>query len=100
MTILLSRRKLTILCDIVQITIVLTLLLFDAVIFGLTVRKTYRHVKEMRRLRQLSIGQVVLRDGQCRPIIMFGVIMLSTISISYLSLCILCRRDVLPASDS
>lgn len=63
---MLSRRKLTtLLCDIVQTTIVLSLLLFDAVIFGLTVRKTYRHVRDMRRLRQLSIVQVVLRDGQC-----------------------------------
>ncbi|EIM82486.1 uncharacterized protein STEHIDRAFT_171387 [Stereum hirsutum FP-91666 SS1] len=46
-----------------QTTIVLSLLIFDAVIFGLTVRKTYRHVRDMRRLRQLSIVQVVLRDG-------------------------------------
>lgn len=53
------------LCDLVQTTIVLTILLFDVAIFGLTVRKTYRHVEEMRRLRQSSVVQAILRDGQC-----------------------------------
>ncbi|EIM81893.1 uncharacterized protein STEHIDRAFT_161249 [Stereum hirsutum FP-91666 SS1] len=36
---------------------------FDTLVLGLTMIKTYDHAKEMQRLGQLSVTQVLLRDG-------------------------------------
>lgn len=40
---------------------------FDTLVLGLTMIKTYNHAKEMQRLGQLSVTQVLLRDGECCP---------------------------------
>ncbi|EIM92765.1 uncharacterized protein STEHIDRAFT_152077 [Stereum hirsutum FP-91666 SS1] len=38
-------------------------LIFDLVVFILTLTKTYRHIKDMQEFKQISIAEVILRDG-------------------------------------
>ena len=47
----------------VQTSIPFVSLAFDIVIFGLTLRKTFDHAVEMKRLGESSITQVILLDG-------------------------------------
>lgn len=42
-------------------------LIFDLVVFILTLTKTYRHIKDMQEFKQISIAEVILRDGQYLP---------------------------------
>lgn len=42
-------------------------LIFDTVVFVLTLAKTYHHVKEMQDVEQISIAEVLLRDGLYTP---------------------------------
>ena len=46
-----------------QSSVLFIALAFDAFIFALTLKKTFHHAMEMKRLGELSIAQVILRDG-------------------------------------
>ncbi|EIM87051.1 uncharacterized protein STEHIDRAFT_167922 [Stereum hirsutum FP-91666 SS1] len=48
-------------------------LAFDASIFVLTLRKTYGHAMRMRRSNQVSIAEILLRDGVLYFMIMFMI---------------------------
>lgn len=49
---------------VVQFTVVVTELLFDGLVFAMTLRKTYQHARQMREMGQSSITHLLLRDGQ------------------------------------
>lgn len=49
---------------VVQFTVVVTELLFDGLMFAMTLRKTYQHAHQMRLMGESSITHLLLRDGQ------------------------------------
>lgn len=49
---------------IVDMTMTFLNLIFDTVVFVLTLAKTYHHVKDMQEFKQMSIAEVLLRDGK------------------------------------
>ncbi|KIK50962.1 hypothetical protein GYMLUDRAFT_50871 [Collybiopsis luxurians FD-317 M1] len=66
----------------VELSIPFITLAFDIFIFGLTLRKTFKHAIAMRRLRESSVTQVIVRDGSIYFLIMLVVAIFNAIAYS------------------